>query len=372
MSRAWLLLNLLKEAHELDVNTSRREAQLIRYLPIRSRSDEIIRIYRLNEELIAELQNELRALLSSNKRKGLTKRSKLLCTLSFLASGSYQKILGTNINTFLSQSSVSRSINEVVEALNHPSIIKKYLRFPQNISERQELKERFYKKFRIPDVIGCIDGTFVAIIRPQDNDERYYCRKGFYARNVMLIVDADMNILHADVSYGGSTHDSFVFNNSIIKTHLLNLTNSGEVVYLLGNSGYPQLQYVMTPVSDTNADKTPEGYYNQLHAAARSTVERAIADLKARFQCLLVNRVLHYHPDSAAKIIIACCILHNICNHAGLPAPTLSEDDLHKESSLNQSLPNRSYQSDSELALGYNFRQQLIDHLWHSRNNDLA
>lgn len=67
----------------------------------------------------------------------------LLCTLSFLASGSYQRILGRDINTFLSQPSASRCIHEIVETLCHASIVRKYIRFPQNIEERQQLKERF-------------------------------------------------------------------------------------------------------------------------------------------------------------------------------------------------------------------------------------
>lgn len=48
------------------------------------------------------------------------------------------------------------------------------------------------------------------------------------------INDADLNILHVDATYGGATHDSFVFSNSIIKSHLETLSNNGEIVYLLG------------------------------------------------------------------------------------------------------------------------------------------
>lgn len=43
-----------------------------------------------------------------------------------------------------------------------------------------------------------------------------------------------LNILHVDVTFGGATHDSFVFSNSIIKQHLEAIHNAGEIVYLLG------------------------------------------------------------------------------------------------------------------------------------------
>lgn len=45
----------------------------------------------------------------------------------------------------------------------------------------------FFQKFKIPGVIGCIDGTFVSMIRPKEHEERYYCRKGYHARNVLVV-----------------------------------------------------------------------------------------------------------------------------------------------------------------------------------------
>ena len=43
-----------------------------------------------------------------------------------------------------------------------------------------------------------------------------------------------MNILNVDATFGGATHDSFIFNQHPIKSHLLDLFNRGETGYLLG------------------------------------------------------------------------------------------------------------------------------------------
>ncbi|KAF9795289.1 hypothetical protein SFRURICE_004661, partial [Spodoptera frugiperda] len=242
----------------------------------------------------------------------------ILCTLAFFASGSYQKILGENVRTYISQASASRAIRTVVDAINQPDIIKKYIRFPGNASEREILKQKFYEKFKIPGTIGCIDGTLISMVRPKEHEERFYCRKGYHARNAVIINDPDLNIMHVDVTFGGATHDSFIFNNSYIKTHLEQLNNTGETVYLLGDSGFPLRPYMMIPCSNPEPGSREE-LYNNLHASARNTAERTIGILKGRFRCLLVHRVLHYDPEMVGKIIKACCVLHNICNRAGVP-----------------------------------------------------
>lgn len=69
----------------------------------------------------------------------------------------------------------------------------------------------------------------------------------------------------------------------------------------------------MTPISGAE-DNSPEAFYNDRHLTARNSVERTIGLLKGRFRCLLVHRVLNYHPDIVAKIVIACCFAHRSCS----------------------------------------------------------
>lgn len=39
----------------------------------------------------------------------------------------------------------------------------------------------------MPGVIGCIDGTHVAIVRPNQNEEVYFNRKHYHSLNVLLV-----------------------------------------------------------------------------------------------------------------------------------------------------------------------------------------
>lgn len=54
--------------------------------------------------------------------------------------------------------------------------------------------------------------------------------------NVFLlqICDEDLNIMSVDSSFGGASHDTFVWNQHPVKNHIANLVNAGERAFLLG------------------------------------------------------------------------------------------------------------------------------------------
>lgn len=55
-----------------------------------------------------------------------------------------------------------------------------------------------------------------------------------------------------------------------------------------------------------------------MHARAHNCVERCIGLLKARFRCILGEKVLKYEPHKVGIIINACAILHNLCLEQGM------------------------------------------------------
>ncbi|XP_052741355.1 putative nuclease HARBI1 [Bicyclus anynana] len=231
---------------------------------------------------------------------------------------------------------------------------RKYISFPNSLEERNKVRTRFYQKLNFPGILGCIDCTQVAIIRPSQNEERFYCRKHYHSLNVQLICDADMNITSVDASYGGATHDSFIWNVHPLKLFLENLD---ETTWLLADSGYPLRKYMMTPIVNALPD-TPEKHYTDLQIRTRNVIERTIGLLKARFRCLLVHRVLHYQPRVAASIVNTCVILHNICNKANMPVSTLSNEDVLQEAQMQLSLTNNEHtvNNNQGLQFGVNCR----------------
>ncbi|XP_022165318.1 putative nuclease HARBI1, partial [Myzus persicae] len=259
---------------------------------------------------------ELTPFLKINRRSdGISVESKISSAVRFLAQGAYQRGVGKETNIGLSQPSVSRVLNEVIDCINL-HLLQKYIKFPTSPAEKQKIKDWFRTRFHIPGVIGVIDGSHIGIFPPSTNHNQYpefvyVNRKGFHSINTQLIVDHTYRILNVNAKFPGSTHDSHIWKMSLIRNHLSN-TYRRDHEWLLGDSGYPLEPWLLTPFSNPG-DGSPESRFNVKFTSARSVVERAIGMLKGRWRCLCKQRMLHYKPTIASKIINACAVLHNIC-----------------------------------------------------------
>ncbi|PSN52358.1 hypothetical protein C0J52_06715 [Blattella germanica] len=96
-----------------------------------------------------------------------------------------------------------------------------------------------------------------------------------------VICDTKMRIRGIVARWPGSTHDSRIFRNSTIRDRL----ERGEVTgHLLGDSGYPCMKYLLTPI--LNPRNAAERRYNRAHVLGRNVVERTFGIWKKRFPCI--------------------------------------------------------------------------------------
>ncbi|KAJ1210917.1 hypothetical protein NDU88_006279 [Pleurodeles waltl] len=122
--------------------------------------------------------------------------------------------------------------------------------------------------------------------------------------------------------FPGSVHDAYILRNSSIPDMMGQLQR--HCVWLLGDSGYPNLSWLLTPVR--NPRTRAEERYNEAHGRTRRVIERTFGLLKARFRCLhMTGGSLFYSPKKVCDIIIACSMLHNLALRRQVPF--LQEDD---------------------------------------------
>ncbi|KAJ8714889.1 hypothetical protein PYW08_004870 [Mythimna loreyi] len=202
--------------------------------------------FRLDKLTFVALCHELCQKTTLKGTREIPLKVKVLCALSFLATGSYQRIVGVTQN--LAQRTASRCIRQVVNALNHHAIMAKWIVFPKTRHDRSFIKQEFQRRFGLPGVIGCIDCTHVALVKPNNEEHLFYNRKGYHSLNVQMICDSDLHIINVNAKFGGATHDSHIWASSIVEPYMRELHQNNEHVWLLGDSGYPQRPWLMTPI----------------------------------------------------------------------------------------------------------------------------
>lgn len=230
--------------------------------------------------------------------------------LRYLAKGSFLSEVGDLHG--ISKSSASLAVGSFVDAVNSNL---DNIKFP---TETNAIKLGFYRKCRIPNVIGAIDGTLIPIQAPKQNEAAFVCRKGFHAINCQAVVDHEMRFVDLVARWPGSQHDAFIFDNCALKEYL----EESDPGFLLGDSGYPLRRYLLTPV--LNPSSEAEEAYNRHHINGRIVIEKAFGVLKSRFRCLHKSGgALLFKPGKCCKVVEACVRLHNLCKDRRIPDPDL-------------------------------------------------
>ncbi|XP_061190830.1 putative nuclease HARBI1 [Saccostrea echinata] len=274
--------------------------------PLDSLNDsELISRYRFPRRVIFDMIDGVDEQLRpyTQRSHAIPTQLQVLCTLRYIAKADFFSEVG-DIHG-VSKSSVSVCIPRVCQALcEHLQNIK----FPSSVISLRKMKEQFYCIARFPNVVGAIDGTLIPIKGMSSDDEHIYVsRKNFHALNIQGVVDAEMRFLNINCRFPGSAHDAYIMSNSNIPGIMANLTDGG---WLLGDSGFPLKDFLMTPFS--NPSTQMEERYNHAHCQTRNVIERAFGVLKSRFRCLHKSGgCLPFTPTKSALVIETCCRLHN-------------------------------------------------------------
>ncbi|KAJ1201765.1 hypothetical protein NDU88_005571 [Pleurodeles waltl] len=271
----------------------------------------VILTYRLDRATIQEMCAQLEPDLMSPIRQPTGIPPQVLSVLHFFASGSFQTTVA--ISSGMSQPMFSKVLSRVLSALlKH---MQSYIIFPE-VGDLVTVKADFYALGHIPNIIGAIDRIHVALVPPSRSEQVYRNRKSYHSMNVQMVCLADQYISHVNAKFPRSVHDAYILRNSSIPYVMGQLQR--HCVWLLGDSGYPNLSWLLTPVR--NPRTRAEERYNEAHGRTRRVIERTFGLLKAMFRCLhMTGGSLRYSPKKVCQIIVACCMLHNLALRRQVP-----------------------------------------------------
>ncbi|CAI9603653.1 unnamed protein product, partial [Staurois parvus] len=262
--------------------------------------------YRLSSDFIMSLYELIKKdLISTTKRSNAVPGIvKLLCALHYFTSGSLQSTVAEAGG--ITQSTFSRALSEVISAIL--KLQDQFITFPKNTGGQQLNMAGFHCIDGFPNVLGVLGCTHIAISPPSEMEQMYRNNKHYHSINVQLVCAPDMRILDVVSQFPGSTHNSNLLKQSRIHDRFEKEEFNG---WLLGDEGYGVKPWLLTPF-DKPVTKE-EIRYNISHSSTYSVLERTVEVLKSRFRCLdNPNGVLLYNPEKVCKIILVCCIIHNI------------------------------------------------------------
>ena len=236
----------------------------------------------------------------------------LAIALRFYATGAFQRMQGDWFGVH--RSTVNKLIPKVTRAI--ASLAPDVIRYQAS----EATQEQFLQLCDIPGITGCVDGTFVMIQSVGGPmAEVFRSRKRFFAINVQIVCNLNLEILDMVAGYPGSAHDARVWSNSQLCWDLQDGDAKGM---LLGDSAYPLRSFLMIPFTNPNTDARKR--YNKQHVKGRNCVERTIGVMKRLFPCLKLGITLKL--DKIPNVITACGVLHNLCRKFKEPEHTGDDD----------------------------------------------
>ncbi|KAI5631290.1 DDE superfamily endonuclease domain-containing protein [Phthorimaea operculella] len=236
--------------------------------PFELQEPNFIETYRLTKDLARSLCEELKPVMPEcSKTVEVSVESKVLAALAYFATGKYQKTIGGKSDPAISSYFVSASVMQVTQALNHPTIVKKYIHFPHLREERDVIKARLHH---------------VPIPKPEE-DLKSHFNKSYHSKKVQIICDSDLTILSVDPSPGSHSHDG-ILQRHAVRVDLESLNLNQEQCLLIGGPYYSLKPYLMTPIPKITKKSaiTPEKYYNNVHTTTHNSVLETIKHLKSR------------------------------------------------------------------------------------------
>ncbi|KAJ6648033.1 Protein ALP1-like [Pseudolycoriella hygida] len=255
---------------------------------------------------------------TTNFKRPITPKGKLVVTLRFLASGSSYADFAFRFRMGAStiRKVIIETVNAIVNELLHIMMAK------QDQASWTKIADDFYKKWNFPNTLGAGDGKHVGLFCPsKSGSENFNCKKTFSV-NLMAVVEASYKFVMIDVGASGSNHDATVFWNSEFgrmwhsQDDRLNLPapkplpNTVENVpyQIIADDAFGQTITVMTPYPG-NGLWRQQRIFNYRLSRARRVVENAFGILCHVWRILLKR--IEADVEFAKKIVTACCILHN-------------------------------------------------------------
>ncbi|KAL6974566.1 hypothetical protein U1Q18_052836 [Sarracenia purpurea var. burkii] len=258
-------------------------------------------------------------------------------------------------------STCHKLVLEVCSAIKRV-LMPKFIQWPDE-DKLKEIKNDFESISGIPNVGGSIYTTHVPIIAPKINVAAYLNKRlterkknTSYSITVQGVVDRKGVFTDLCIGWPGSMPDDKILEESALSQR----ANRGFLkdVWIVGNSGYPLMDWVLVPYTHQNLTWTQHAF-NEKVEEIQKVAKEAFSRLKERWSCL--QKRTEVKLQELPVVIGACCVLHNICEMRNEkmdpqePKYDLLDDEMIPENSMRSVTAMRTRDHIAHHLLHHNF-----------------
>ncbi|XP_064635180.1 uncharacterized protein LOC135492565 [Lineus longissimus] len=265
--------------------------------------------FRFSKGIFVSVLNEIQEDLVSNHfggRDPVSPEKQLLVFMWYIVNQESMRQIALQFD--LSISTVCLKFKKVARA-----IIRRFIQVINwpTVQEQAQISAAFEATNQLQGVIGLLDGTHIELTGCIGRDQDYINRSRYPSMQLQLVVDHKLMIRNATTGWPGCAHDARVLRNSA----LFERAEAGQAVadgnIILADSAYPLKRWLITPFQNNGNLTREQRNFNRRISGCRQSVERAIGHLKGRMRRL--KEVMGHDADEVEELIMAACILHNLC-----------------------------------------------------------
>lgn len=281
---------------------------------------------RMNLSTFEELATKLEPLLKkcdTQMRNAISPREQLAVTLRFLATGETYTSLQYQFR--INKGTICQIIPRVCEAISE-TLSYEYIKCPNSVQQWEDIAQKFWTKWQLPNSLGAIDGKHVRILHPPGSGSDYFNYKGFFSIVLLAIVGAKSEFIYADVGCQGRISDGGVLRNTdffkALEQKKLNIPQPAELpiddvnyedwrpiipYYFVGDDAFSLSEHLMKPYPNRGQSES-QRIFNYRLSRARRVSENAFGILSSKFRVFLST--LCVKPEYATSIVHAALALH--------------------------------------------------------------
>lgn len=195
------------------------------------------------------------------------------------------------------------------------------MQIPTTKETWQKIADQFFIKWNVPNCVGAMDGKHIALQSPIHSGTDFFNYKSFFSIVLFAIVDANYNIIYANVGSQGRISDGGVFNSCGFKQKLesneLNLPDPralpGRVqpvpYVILADDAFPLTQNIIKPYPGTHSKGSKERICNYRISRGRRMSENVFGIIASVFR--VFRKPMLLQETTATRVTLACLYLHN-------------------------------------------------------------